>query len=72
MLESSSPAVLEYEMSDFSVLHPGSYVLCAVSGAQIPLDRLTYWSARYQEAYRGADEATAALMAGGAANLLKG
>lgn len=72
MLDSTSPAILQYEMSDYTVLRPGSYVLCAVTGARIPLDMLVYWSARYQEAYRGPEEATAAIQAGGATKLPKG
>jgi hypothetical protein len=72
MLDSSRLAVLHYEVSDFSVVRPGDHVLCAVTGEAIPLDALVYWSAAHQEAYRGAAEATAALTAGGAANLPKG
>jgi len=51
-------AVLDYQPSHFDVVRPGRFVLCAVSGAQIPLDELTYWSAEFQEAYRGPAEAT--------------
>jgi len=32
----------------------GSYVICAVTQERIPLDRLRYWSAERQEAYKDA------------------
>jgi hypothetical protein len=54
-------AVLRYRAADFDVLKPGQFVLCAVSGKQIPLDQLIYWSAARQEAYAGPQEATRAL-----------
>jgi hypothetical protein len=54
-------AVLRYGASDYQVLKPGRFVLCAVSGAEIPLGELTYWSHERQEAYRGAIEATQAM-----------
>ena len=50
-------AILHYGDGDFSVLKPGRYVLCAVSGVRIPLEQLRYWSAPLQEAYAGAAEA---------------
>ncbi len=37
-------ARLRYLDGDFEVLQPGSHVVCAVSGQQIPLDALRYWS----------------------------
>jgi hypothetical protein len=64
-------AELHYDASDFDVIRPGTHVVCAVSGEPIPLDHLKYWSAEFQEAYRGAHEATAAILAGGAKNLKK-
>ena len=54
-------AVLQYGPADYQVVRPGRFVLCAVSGAEIPLGELTYWSAQRQEAYRSAVEATQAL-----------
>ncbi|MEO1038538.1 MAG: DUF2093 domain-containing protein [Pseudomonadota bacterium] len=51
-------AKLEYGDADFMILQPGSHVLCAVSGDQIPISRLRYWSAELQEAYRDAQAAT--------------
>jgi hypothetical protein len=48
---SSSEAVLRYLDGDYEIVKHGSYVLCAVTGAQIPLDELKYWSVARQEAY---------------------
>ena len=36
---------------DFRIISPGAYVICAVSGVQIPIDELKYWSVARQEAY---------------------
>lgn len=69
MLKSAAPAHLIYGTPEFEVVVPGSYVLCAVSGERIDLEDLKYWSATFQEAYRGPVEATAAFVAGGAARL---
>ena len=33
---------------------PGSFVRCAVTGEQIPLDELRYWSVARQEPYLNA------------------
>lgn len=55
-------AVLRYDTPHFDVVRPGQFVLCAVSGERIDLEDLKYWSARYQEAYRGPVEATAAIL----------
>jgi hypothetical protein len=57
-------AVLHYRAADFEIVRPGRFVLCAVSGALIPLGELLYWSAERQEAYRSAVEATKALVGG--------
>lgn len=52
-------AVLHYGDGDFTVVRPGRFVLCAVSGVRIPLEALRYWSAVQQEAYAGPAEALA-------------
>ncbi|MCE2988275.1 MAG: DUF2093 domain-containing protein [Phenylobacterium sp.] len=52
-------AVLHYGDGDFTVLRPGRFVVCAVSGKKIPLEALRYWSAVQQEAYAGPTEALA-------------
>ncbi|MEN8721955.1 MAG: DUF2093 domain-containing protein [Alphaproteobacteria bacterium] len=46
------PAKLEFEQADFSIVWPGRYVLCAVTGDKIPLENLRYWSVERQEAYK--------------------
>ncbi len=58
-------AVLHYRAADYEIVRPGHYVLCAVSGEMIPLGDLIYWSAARQEAYRGPEEATKALVPAG-------
>ncbi|MCP1470501.1 hypothetical protein J3E64_002189 [Sphingobium sp. OAS761] len=55
-------AVLHYDASHFEVIRPGQFVLCAVTGERIDLEDLKYWSAAFQEAYRGAREATQAFL----------
>ncbi len=44
-------ADLEYLDGEFRVVKAGSFVLCAVTGAPIPLESLRYWSVDLQEAY---------------------
>ncbi len=51
MAASSRPARLHFLSNGFRVLTHGDHVLCAVSGAPIPLDQLRYWSVDRQEAY---------------------
>ncbi|WP_319772880.1 DUF2093 domain-containing protein [Breoghania sp.] len=48
---SGGEARIRYLDGDFQILAPGNYVRCAVTGQQIPLDELKYWSAEHQEAY---------------------
>jgi hypothetical protein len=52
-------AILHYGDGEFSILKPGRHVLCAVSGAKIPLDALRYWNPETQEAYAGPEQALA-------------
>jgi len=54
----SGEAKLRYLDGDYDVLVPGAYVLCAVTGTQIPLDALRYWSVDLQEAYATPEIAT--------------
>ncbi|WP_250890033.1 DUF2093 domain-containing protein [Sphingobium nicotianae] len=54
-------AILRYRAADYQVIRPGRFVICAVSGVEIPLSELAYWSEARQEAYRSAVEATRAL-----------
>lgn len=58
-LGQSDLAQLHYGDAEFSIIRPGRYVLCAVSGVKIPLDALRYWNADRQEAYAGPKEALA-------------
>ena len=50
-------AVLQYGDGEFTIMRPGRYVLCAVTGAKIPLDALRYWNPVNQEAYAGPEQA---------------
>lgn len=47
-------ARIRYLDGDFQVVSPGSFVRCAVTGEQILLDELKYWSVARQEAYASA------------------
>ena len=51
-------AKLNYVDGDYEIIHPGTFVTCAVSGTHIPLDALRYWSVDLQEAYASPDIAT--------------
>lgn len=55
-------AKLHYMANGFRVLAQGEHVICAKSGAPIPLDLLRYWSVARQEAYATADIATRAIL----------
>ena len=48
---SQGEAKIQYLDGDYRVISPGAYVVCAVTGVQIPLDELKYWSVDLQEAY---------------------
>jgi hypothetical protein len=63
MSSSNRPAMLFYQPNGFRVLSPGSHVVCAVSGAEVPLEALRYWSTERQEAYASAELATRRLLA---------
>lgn len=52
-------AKLRYDLSDYQVLVPGSFVVCAVTGKPIPLEELRYWNPQRQEAYCDAVASTA-------------
>lgn len=60
---SNRPARLHYMANSFRVLTPGDHVICAQTGARIPLDLLRYWSVARQEAYADAHVAMQALSA---------
>ncbi len=44
-------AEIEFLDGEYRVVRPGSYVVCAVTGARVPLEALRYWSVDLQEAY---------------------
>ena len=50
-------AKLKYRPNAFEILKQGNYVICAVSGKKISLDKLTYWNVDLQEAYFSPKEA---------------
>jgi hypothetical protein len=58
MNSSENAATLLYGPNGFRVIRPGHFVLCAVSGARVPLEELRYWSVDLQEAYASADIST--------------
>jgi len=51
---SGNKAELIYGDGEYHVVRRGTYVICAVSGEQIPLENLRYWHADRQEAYASA------------------
>lgn len=53
-------AVVHFGLSDFTIIEPGNFVKCAITGDQIPIDQLRYWSHERQEPYK---DATASLQA---------
>ena len=55
MANKGRPARLHYMPGTFRLLSPGDHVICAVTGAAIPLEELRYWSAERQEAYASAE-----------------
>ena len=54
MSGSGKPARVHYLAGTFRLLSDGDHVVCAVTGAKIPLHELRYWSVERQEAYRDA------------------
>ncbi len=50
----SGEAQIHYGPSDFTIMEPGGYVICAITGERITIDQLRYWNAERQEAYKDA------------------
>jgi len=50
-------AKLKFNPNNFEVIEEGDYVVCAVSGKKIVLNKLTYWNIEFQEAYFSPKEA---------------
>ena len=44
-------ATIKYLTNNFKIIEDGDYVICAVSGKKIYLNKLTYWNVELQEAY---------------------
>ena len=44
-------ARIQFLDGTFRLLSSGDHVVCAITGARIPLDELRYWSVARQEAY---------------------
>lgn len=55
MQGSGKPAKICYLPGTFRLLSDGDHVVCAVTGARIPLLELRYWSVERQEAYVDAE-----------------
>lgn len=55
--ESGGEAQVRYLDGEFRILKPGAFVRCAVTGQNILLDELRYWSVDLQEAYSGPEAA---------------
>ena len=50
-------AKLFFKHNYFDIIEQGNYVICAVSGKEIPLEKLSYWNVDLQEAYYSPIEA---------------
>tara|TARA_A100001011_G_C13626854_1_gene562359 strand:- start:321 stop:524 length:204 start_codon:yes stop_codon:yes gene_type:complete len=50
-------AKLQYKNNSFDIVEEGDFVICAISGKEIPLKKLNYWNVDLQEAYFSAVEA---------------
>lgn len=54
LMSGSRLAKVRYTDGTFVLLSDGDHVLCAVTGREIPLDELRYWSIARQEGYADA------------------
>ncbi|WP_374630889.1 DUF2093 domain-containing protein [Ferrovibrio sp.] len=54
-------ARLHFRDGSYDIVVPGNYVICAVTGMRIPLDRLRYWDVPSQRAFVSAAVAVQAL-----------
>ena len=55
MSGSGRPARVRYLPGTFRLLTDGDHVVCAVTGARIPIHGLKYWSVERQEPYADAE-----------------
>jgi len=60
MSGSGRAARIHYLAGSFRLLTDGDHVVCAVTGARIPLNELRYWSVERQEPYVDADASLSA------------
>jgi len=60
MTGSGRAARLHFMAGTFRVLSDGDHVRCAITGVEIPLEELRYWSVERQEAYVDAAASLAA------------
>ena len=54
---SGNKAKLKFSPNNFEIVENGDYVVCAVSGKNIPQNKLTYRNVELQEAYFSPKEA---------------
>lgn len=66
MTGGGTPARVHYMAGTFRVLSNGDHVVCAVTGAKIPLHELKYWSVDRQEPYLDAEASLKAEQRAGA------
>ena len=48
---SKKKAKLIFKHNYFEIVEVGDFVLCAISGKEIPIQELNYWNVDLQEAY---------------------
>ena len=44
-------AKIKYLPNNFQIIEDGDYVICAISGKKISIEKLTYWNVETQEPY---------------------
>ena len=44
-------AKLQFKNNHFDIIEDGEFVLCAITGKEIPLEELNYWNVELKEAY---------------------
>ena len=54
MNDFGAEAQLHYGDSEYQIIKPGAFVVCAVTGDRVELEKLRYWNVDRQEAYRDA------------------
>ncbi|MBY7649218.1 MAG: DUF2093 domain-containing protein [Candidatus Liberibacter europaeus] len=53
--QNKSIAIIKYKDGDFEIISLGEYVICAISGEHIPLNKLCYWNVDRQVPYANAE-----------------